>query len=326
MSILVTGATGFIGRHLVQRLTGDERRIRALLLPGEDASTIEPLGVEIARGDVGDAEAVKRAAEDCELIFHLAAKTDASSPSRAAFDEVNVRGTANVARAALRAGASRLVFCSSGALYGRAIKNRSIDENTAPRPDSAYSTSKLMAERVLWSHHERDGLPVVVARAPAVFGPGAMRWLNLFRTIASGRFRLVGAGEGHHHVADVSDIVDGLARCGSAPRAVGRTYVIAAAESLPLRDLIQAIGEEVGVTRLPPSLPAAPFRLYDTLNRHVYAWTGGRLPRADRIDLYLGDRAFDISRSRRELGYAPQVTVREAVRRTATWFKAHGHL
>ena len=276
MNVLVTGATGFIGCHLIERLTHEEGRIRALVLPEEDASALEPLGIEIVRGDVRDYQTVKRAAANCQLIFHLAAKTEASRPPRNALEEVNIQGTANVARAALHVGAGRLVFCSSGALYGRAIKNRSINEDTIPTPDSAYGKSKLLAERILLSHHQRDGLPVVVARTSAVFGPRAMSWLNLFQTIASGRFRLIGAGDCHYHVADVLDVVEGIALCGSVKGVEGRTYVIAGSESVRLRDLIQTIGEEVGVTRLPMNLPAGPFRLYEIANRHVYSWTGYR--------------------------------------------------
>jgi nucleoside-diphosphate-sugar epimerase len=326
MNVLVTGATGFIGRHLIERLTHGEGRIRALVLPEEDTSALEPFGIEIVRGDVRDYQSVERAAANCQLIFHLAAKTEASRAPRKALEEVNIQGTANVARAALHVGAGRLVFCSSGALYGRDIKNRSINEATIPTPDSTYGESKFLAERVLLSHHQRDGLPVVLARTSAVFGPGAVSWLNLFQTIASGRFRLIGAGQNHHHVADVVDIVEGLALCGSVKGIEGRTYILAGSESVGLRDLILMIGKKVGVTRLPRNLPAGPFCLYEIASRYVYSWAGCRLPRADRIDLYLGDRAFDLSVSRQELGYVPKVSTKEAVHRTAEWFKAQGYI
>lgn len=326
MKVLVTGATGFIGRHLIERLTHENHLIRALVLPEEDMSAVEPVSMDIVRGDVCDYQAVERAAVNCQLIFHLAAKTEASGSSRKALEAVNIQGTANVARAALHVGADRLVFCSSGALYGRAIRNRSINEETIPTPDSVYGKSKFLAERILLAHHKQDGLPVVLARISAVFGPGAISWLNLFQTIASGRFRLIGAGHNHHHVADVLDVVEGLALCGSVKGIEGRTYIIAGSESVQLRDLIKTIGEEVGLIRSPMNIPAGPFRLYEIASSHVYAWTSYRLPRADRIDLYLGDRAFDLYRSRQELGYTPKVSTREAVHRTTEWFKAHGYI
>jgi nucleoside-diphosphate-sugar epimerase len=275
---------------------------------------------------VRDYETQKRAASNCERIFHLAARTEASRPSSKDFEEVNVQGTENVARAALAAGAGRLVFCSSGALYGRAIRNRAINEETIPVPDSPYGRSKFMAEQILLTHHRREGLSLVLARTSAVLGPGAISWLNLFRTIAAGRFRLIGDGHNYHHVADISDIVEGLALCGSVKGIEGQTFILSGANPVCLRDLVQTIVEEVGAPGLPANLPAWPFRLYEAASRHLFSWTDHRLPRADRIDLYLGDRAFDVSLSGRVLGYIPKVNTTAAVHRTAVWFREHGYI
>ncbi len=326
MKVLVTGATGFIGRHLIERLVSEKHAVRALALPQENTSGIDRLGVEIVRGNVLDEPSLLRAASGCRLIYHLAARTEASGPSKKDFLEVNVQGTANVAKAALSVGVDRLVFCSSGALYGRDITNRAIDEETVPVPDSLYGQSKYLAEQALLSCQRRDGLPVVLARTTAVLGPGAMSWLNLFRTIASGRFRMIGAGHNYHHVSDISDIVEGLVLCGSVPGLSGHTCILAGPEWVELRDLVGTIAEAVDAPNVPAPLPAGPFHLYETASRHVFTWTGRRLPRADRIDLFFGDRAFDFSRSRRLLGYAPKVSMKEAVHRTAVWFKEHGYL
>lgn len=326
MKVLITGATGFIGRHLIKRLTTEKVSVRALVLPDEETSVLNLFGIEIVQGNVLDYQSLQRAASNCQGIFHLAARTEASGPSRKDLGEVNVQGTANVARAAMFAGVDRLVFCSSGALYGRALRNRSITEETVPLPDSPYGQSKFAAEQVLLSHHQLDGLPVVLARTSAVLGPGAMSWLNLFKTIANRRFRLIGGGCNHHHVADIEDIVDGLILCGSVPGIEGKSYILAGTESVRLRDLVQAIGEAVGATGLGTSLPEGPFRLYEMASRHVFSLVGCRLPRADRIDFYLGDRAFDLSRSFRELGYTPKMSTKEAVHRTGAWFKEQGYL
>jgi nucleoside-diphosphate-sugar epimerase len=326
MNVLVTGATGFIGRHLIQRLIQDEHHLRALVRPQTDASWLEKLGVEIVRGDIRDYAATERATANCELVFHLAAKTEALELPRKAVQAVNVKGTSNVARAAVQAGVNRIVFCSSVGVYGRVIKNLAIDEKTEVKPDSPYGESKVLAERIVLSHHERDGLPVVVTRLTTVFGPGAVGWLGLFQAIASGRFRLIGSGNNHHHLADVSDAVEGLALCGYGNRAEGRTYIIAGSRPVQLRELAQMIAEEVGVTRLAAGPPVGVLHLYKIVNKFVYAWTGRRLPRADRIDFFLGDRIFDISRGRSEPGYAPKVSMREAVARMAEWFRSRHYI
>jgi nucleoside-diphosphate-sugar epimerase len=326
MNVLVTGATGFIGRHLVERLLGEGHHVTAMVEQHLDAGRLEAAGVQVVRGDVRDYQSLLRAAMNCRVIFHLAARTEASGPTQKDLEEVNIRGTENVAQAALAVGAARLVFGSSVALYGRSIRNRAIHEETVPTPDSPYGRSKFLAEQLLRSLHQREGLPVVLVRLSAVFGPGAMSWLNLFQAIAAGRFRLIGRGDNHHHVADIVDVAEGLTLCGSVAGIEGRTYILAGAESVRLRDLIQAVGEEAGGPPLPPNLPIAPLRLYRMASRRVFQWTGYRSPLADRIDLYLGDRAFDLSRSRQELAYKPGVTTRNAVHRTAAWFKQHGYL
>ncbi len=326
MNVLVTGATGFIGRHLVERLVQEGGDIRALVLPQEDASALEALGVEIVRGDVCNYQAVERAVADCQVVFHLAAKVGELNPSREELQAVNVGGTANVARVAVEARVGRFVLCSSVGVYGRIIHNLAINESTVTQPDLPYAESKLLAERVVWSQHEYAGLPVVVTRLAGVFGPGARSWLSLFRSIASERFRLIGSGDNYHHYVDVADVVEGLVLCGTVKRVEGRTYIIAGSEPVRVRELVRMIGEEVGVTRFRANLPAGPFHLYKVLNKLAYTWSGHRLPRANRLDLCLSEKAFDISRGRQELSYVPRVTTREAVRRTAEWFKAQGYI
>lgn len=326
MNVLVTGATGFIGRHLSERLTNEGHPVRAFVLPGVSAAWLDALSIEIVHGDVRDYPAVERAMKDCQLVFHLAAQTEMPELPRKIFQAVNVQGTENVVRAALSTHAGRLVFASSTSVYGRVTENRVIDENTPTKPDSPYGESKMLAERIVISHYVQEGLPVVVARIVDVLGPGAMSWLGLFRSIASGHFRLIGSGDNYYHPVDVADVIDGLVLCGTVKGVEGRTYVITGREQLRLYELIRMIGEEVGMPHLPESLPAGPLYLYMILNRLVYMWTGRRLPRADRIGFFLSHRRFDLTRPQRELGYAPKVNIKESVHRMAAWFKAQGYI
>ena len=224
--------------------------MKALVTSSADAAWLEALGVEVVRGDIGDAYAVQRAADECGIIFHLAAKTEAAGLlSQQEVRVANVRGTENIARAALRASVGRLVFCSSVAVYGRMAKNRLIDENTETDPDSPYGGSKVLGEQIVLSARQREGLPVVVARLSTVWGPGSTSWLGLFRSIVSGQFRLVGAGTNFHHIADLSDVVEGLRLCASTKGIEGRTFILSGDEAVQLRRLVEMIGEEVGATR-----------------------------------------------------------------------------
>jgi nucleoside-diphosphate-sugar epimerase len=327
MKVLVTGATGFIGRHLVERLIAAGEPVKAFVRPAANAAWLDALGVEVVRGDIGDADAVERAADMCKIVFHLAAKTESLGLlSRHEVQVANIQGAENVTRAALRAGVERLVFCSSVAVYGRIAKNRLIDEQTEAAPDSPYGESKVLGEQVVQSARQRDGLPVVVARISTVWGPGTTSWLGVFRSIASGQFRLIGKGTNYHHIADVSDVVEGLLLCGSVKGVEGRTYILAGSESVQLRRLVEMIGEEVGTTRFLANLPEAPLHVYRVLDRMAVALIGRKLPRADRLAMFLGDRTFDIARSRQELGYVPRIGTNDTIHRMAEWFRANGHL
>ena len=325
MNILVTGATGFIGSHLVARLHAAGDSVRALVRKEPDASHLHMLGIEVVIGDVRDPAAVARATVGREVVYHLA-KAVSRAPS-AVLRSVNIEGTANVARAAIRAGVGRLVHCSTAAVYGRVRTEPAVHEDMPLAPDSPYSHSKALAEQLVRAKDIRDALAVIVARITHVMGPRADSSLPLFQAIAGRRFRSIGGGENHHHPADVSDIVEGLLRCGTVAGAEGRTYNLAGNQPIRLREMIRLIAAELEVGGpLPARLPAAPFRAYKRLNDMAVRITGSGLPRADGIAFLISDRILDISRARAELGYAPSVSVVETIHRTAEWYRQDGSL
>ena len=276
----------------------------------------------MVRGDVRDQRTVEHAAAHCQLVYHLAKAS--SSASGSTLQAVNVGGTANVARAALGAGVARLVHCSSVAVYGHRVGKAQFREDTAIRPDSPYAQSKALGEEAVRSH-AGDRLSVIIARITNVLGSRTMSWIDFFRSIAARRLRMIGPGDIHHHPADVSDIVEGLLLCGTVKGAEGRTYILAGKEPILLRDLIQLIKEELDVRgRLPRALPAGPFRVYMLLSDVFRTVTGAGLPRAHGVAFFMSDRVLDISRARQELGYAPRVSVPEAIHRTAEWYRSQG--
>ena len=323
--MLVTGSTGFIGPHLTERLLVDGATVRALVRPGTDATRLEALGAEVVRGDVRDLESVRAAMRGCELVFHLAGRTSHGNLPASEMESINVDGTANVARAAVEEGARRFVHAGTTRVYG-IIRNHAITEATALCPDVPYSASKARAERILSDERSRSGLPFVIARITSVFGPASQSWRDLFVSIATGRFRPLGACDNYYHPADVSDIVDGLARCGMAVGIDGETFILAGPESLRLRELLALIAEEADGPPIRRHLPGAPLVLYGAFANAARAAGLRRLPRLDRVEFFLNDRIFDISHARDRIGYAPQVGVREAIRRTAEGYREQGLL
>lgn len=324
MKVLVTGATGFIGSHLVERLLERGDEVTAFVRASADATRLVTKGVNIVVGDVREERDVERAAKGSRLVYHLArAKAHGTRPM-SEVRAVNVDGTANVARAATRSGVERIVYSSSAAVYGSRVRRKPVAEDDLPNPDSPYARSKAMSEDALREH---AGVPLVIARVTAVLGPGSRSWLPILRSVAARRLRLIGNGTNWHHPADVSDIVDGLILCGTEAVAAGRIYNLAGGEPITVGDMIGLVAAELQIEGDPPSaVPAAPFDLYLWVNRIADRVAGVRLPRVDSVAFLTSDRILDLSRAENELGYTPRVGVRQAVARTAEWCRSEGLL
>jgi nucleoside-diphosphate-sugar epimerase len=320
---LVTGAAGFLGSHLVEDLANEGCRVRALVRPSSDTAPLEPLDVEIMRGDVTNPEVARHAVRGCRAVYHLAAARS-HDVTREAHYATNVQGTKCLAGAALEAGVARFVYAGSAGVYGT-ISEGPINEDSPLAPNSHYRRSKLLAENALSVYQDR-GLAVVTARIASAYGPRSANWVGLFRAVASGRFRIVGNGMNHVQMGYVSDIVQGVRLCGDVPGIEGRRYLIAGSEALALRRFVEIVAEDLGVTCAISSVPAPPFKLLAGVYDICFRVAGIELPRADVLDLHLSDRRFDISRAQAEIGYVPRVDLRHGVRETLAWCRSQGLL
>jgi nucleoside-diphosphate-sugar epimerase len=313
VTIGLTGASGFIGTYLTARLLADGHHLSIVARPSTDTSALAARGVRITRGDVRDVAAGCGAFDGCEAVVHLARAK--GHPRRWGSEEqsVSVDGTAAVVRAARDAGVQRIVVCSSSQVYPHRMPDAWITEATPCAPASPYGRSKVMAEEA--ARAASAGAPLVIARITAVMGPEAAGWRGMFRSIAARRLRLVGGGLNWIHPADALDIVDGLIRCATVPVASG-VYNLAGPDPVRLCDLVAIAAGLQGVTGAQPAhLPDFAASLYLAANRLSERVAGVRLPKADAVAFLSGDRRLDLARARRDLGYAPGVTVEAAVRR-----------
>jgi nucleoside-diphosphate-sugar epimerase len=313
-----------VGSHLAEVLVHAGYEVKALVRPTSDIALLRALEVEVVRGDITDPAAVERAVSGCQHVYHLAAKTTVSNVSKRAYYAANVEGTASVARAALKANAERLVYGSSAGVNGT-VAGSPVDEHTEPHPDSHYRASKLMGEEVVMASRQKKGLPVVVARIASIYGPQSVSWRGLFQAIAARRFRIIGAGENRTHMGYVSDVVEGLQRCAETHGIEGQCYLLTGNEPLQLRQLVGAIAQELGLPQPQGSTPAASFRAFYALALAVYHSLGVELPYAHRYELFLTDRVFNIAKAQKELGYRPQVSMREGIRQTVRWYREKGY-
>lgn len=330
MRLLVTGATGFTGGHLAATLARRGHDVRALVRPASlerfAGTAAAAAGAVAVAGDLTDAAAVTRACDGVEVVYHIAATYREAGQPASAYRAINVDGTLNVLRGARAAGARRVVHCSTGGVHGH-VARPPANEDAPFNPGDIYQETKLEAETAAREFGRREGLDVVVARPIGIHGPGDTRFLKLFRGLARGRFPMLGRGDAFYHLTYIDDLVEGFRLCGEVPAAAGRTYILAGARYTTLAELVAIIAAELGVA--PPRIhwPVWPF------------WTAGLLCELvcvplriepplyrRRVDFYTKSRAFDISRARAELGYAPAVSLEEGIHRTAAWYRAQGLL
>ncbi|MEL6106173.1 MAG: NAD-dependent epimerase/dehydratase family protein [Planctomycetota bacterium] len=243
--VLVTGATGFVGGRLAERLHLEQRAdVVALVRNWTRAVWVSRYQVEMSQGDVQDFEPVSEAMKGCDIVFHCAS----GGGSMAEFMSINVNGTENVIKACLKHGVKRLIYVSSIAVHGPSPPDGA-DENDAYRSmNRGYSDSKIEAEkRVLRAGRESD-LEVVIVRPTFVWGPrSALFTVRPLREIAGGSFRFVDEGQGDCHAVFIETLVDAIIAAATVEDAVGRSYLVTDGYGLKWREFYSRYAELLGV-------------------------------------------------------------------------------
>lgn len=318
MKVLVTGAHGFIGSHLVEKLVAEGASVRALVSPW---GTLENLAgvqdqIEIVRADVGEPESLRGVCHDINLIFHAAARVADYGPE-AAFTRVNVLGTENLLREAEQAGVTRLVLVSSVAVH-RYTGFRDADPRTLPRDGdvNAYARSKVAAEDAL-----RAAQIETVTVRPGLW-PFGRRDPNFKRVVAAlkkGRLPLVDGGRAVVNTAYVENLVDGLWLAGTVPQAAGSVYVVADAGAPSWREVFAELARILGAPQPRLSLPGWLSEPLGGSVERVYGLVAP--PLEPPLTRYRGalmrrDVHFSLSLAHTELGYHPAVSWQEGLART----------
>jgi nucleoside-diphosphate-sugar epimerase len=325
LDVLVTGANGFVGRHLVLALQERGDRVRALSSPAGDVGWLAEHEVAIFRGDVRATDALAEPMRGADAIVHLAAETKKKwGPAQVAY-HINVTGTENVCRAVLTAGVRRLVHVSTSAVYNLAVR-RPVTEDVALQPlDDPYCLTKAQGDRLVQRMIRDDHLPAVIVRLGALLGPGdGLNFGRLADRVRSGKAIIVGSGNNVVDFVYVTDVVQALLKALDSERAVGQIYNISNDQPLTQKQYLSAIAQEMGVW--PPRVHVPYHAMYAAAYaaERVSMLSGYRIrPVITRhgIKILGGEGRLSIDKARRHLGYVPQTPMREAVRLTAAWYK-----
>ena len=324
MRILVTGATGFTGGHLARALAARGHHVRAF--QRDPAGGPIPAGTELAVGDLRDLAAVKSAVKDVEVVYHIAATYRQAGVLHDVYRAVNAIAAGQLVEAAAAAGVRRVVHCSTVGVHGD-IEHPPANEDAPLKPGDIYQETKLEGERLARDAGERLGIEVTIVRPTGIYGPGDRRLLKLFRGVSRRRWITLGSGRIYYHLTYIDDLVEGFRLCGEHPSAANRTFILAGGEVTTLNDLIALVANVAGVPTPTIHLPVWPFWMAGALCEALCAPLGIEPPiYRRRVDFFTKSRAFDIDRAKREIGYAPQVGLRDGIGRTIEWYRAHGWL
>lgn len=317
MNVLVTGAGGFIGSHLVDSQLEKDNFVRAVDLHVDRlAHVARHPSLQILPGDILDKRLVQEIVANIEVIYHLASAHLDVRLGNDHYRRVNVEGTLSLLEAAHQAGVKRFVHCSSVGVIGD-VEHPPADETSACHPSNIYEQTKLEGEQAAVEFARRTGFPVVVARPAWVFGPRCPRTEKLFRTIAKGRFLIFGNGRNLRHPVYITDAIQGLERCAQAENASGEIYIIASHAPVRVVDLARAISQELGVQPPRLHLPILLGRAAGLALELAFKPSGQQPPFSRRsVDFFLKHNAYDISKACRELGYQPQVDLQTGIRNT----------
>ena len=313
--VLVTGATGFIGRRLIDRLTAAGVPVTALLLENEAVPTEWGGSVEIARGNVCDPASVRSALAGVGTVFHLAALVAEQNSDYDAHWAVTAEGSRNVYAAAAIQGA-RVVVTTSICAYGDRV-SRDVCEETSERGlhQGPYGRAKQGQEDFAREAHERDGLAVTVVRPSNVFGIGSKPWLQMLsERIATGTMVVLG-GSGNAGLVYVENLVDALLLVAANDVAIGRTYNVCDGAPVTWRKYMDDLAAILEVAP-PPEVPREALYEAALANEDPAQNIGPRseeIPPLEMLNLVGADSRFPTDRIREDVGWTPRVTYEEAL-------------
>lgn len=318
---LVTGASGFIGSHLVEALVPRDWRVRCLVRKTSLLKWLPTDDITLINGQIEEpGEDLDRAVKNVSIVFHLAGLTSAVDDE--AYSAVNVEGTRNLVEAMQRsAPEALLVFCSSLSAAGPA-RRRPVNETDDPEPITAYGRSKLAAERVV----SESGLDNLIVRPPAVYGPRDVDILAAFRLAKYGLALRVAPPGQRLSMIHAEDLARGLVQ---AAEAEGRgVYYMTDGMIHTWEGIMEQIARAVGKRPRVIGVPSAFADIVSRAERLRGSLTGTKpLLTPDRaLELSQVDWTCDDTRARLDLDYESTISLPDGMRMTAEWYRVHGFL
>lgn len=319
----ITGASGFTGGALVDRLARDGWHVKVLVREGSEYTP--PANVEVIVGPLNSPQVLARLVKDAEFVVHIAAMFREEG-SREAFFEINYAATRELLTAAKAAGVKRFVYCSTIGVHGH-VEQTPANENAPFNPRDFYQDSKLAAERACADQIGQGPMEIVIVRPASIYGPGDLRMLKMFRMLDKGFFIFVKKGKPNFHPVYIDDLVDGFVLSMTVPEAAGQTFIIGGPEYVPLRDYVALAARTIGARPPRWSVPYALMYGASVVCEALCRVIKVQPPlHRRRLSFFKHNRAFSIAHAQKVLGYRPLVDTAEGFAHTVAWYRSQGLL
>lgn len=328
MKAFVTGATGMVGSHLVEKLINEGHQVKVLARKTSNTEHLKKLGVELCYGDMtSSSDTLRPFLEDVEWIFHIAAFVS-DWASREEMVKANVDSLRNLAHASNPKTLKRFIFIGSMAVLGMG-KQDNLDES-APwiHTGDNYNYTKILGEQLAIKLAREENYPITILRPPYIYGPRDRQFFpRVVQSLEKGMFKYIGDGNQPFSLVSVHNLVDALILAAKhTERPSGEIYMITDGEAVTRRQLVEILCEEMGFQKpkaqVPIWLAYALCPVFEGLNKLTKSKKTPLINRF-RIKFMYTHLTFNVDKARRELGYSPGVKTLEGLRESAKWFSEH---
>lgn len=335
MSILITGVPGWLGTRLTEALSSGiefhgkyfpPRKVRCLVLRNIDLLSLKQLDISLFCGDVNDASTLVEPFKSVESVFHLCGLIHPKGKVNDFF-EINTKGTKNVLNAAIKAGVKRFIYMSSNSVAGIRFNKEVMTEEDIPAPYMAYGKSKYLAEKMVLEAASNGLIEAVIIRTCWFYGPNQPeRQTRFFRMIKNGNPIIFGSGNNLRSMSYIDNSIQGLFLAEKSEIANGRVYWIADRRPYSTIEIYRTIAELLEIKDFKPRFVPGVISEVCKVADGILQKFGFYVPEIHVAGEMNKDIACSIEKAEKELGYNPEVDLKEGMRRSIKWCRENGIL
>ncbi|MBN2228514.1 MAG: NAD-dependent epimerase/dehydratase family protein [Candidatus Thorarchaeota archaeon] len=327
MKILLTGATGFVGRKLIPRILDEGHEVIALVRKTSNVEGL-PKGIEIREADLLDIGSIEAAVQDIDIVIHLAAYFDFYPSDTELMYKVNVEGTRNLMSACVGTKVERFIYCSSTEAIGP-VRYPPGNEDTELTPSFDYGQSKVVAEQSIREITKDTKLDHIILRPTGIMGEGDLYTaFEAIEAVNDGTIPVLpGDGKKHLMYTHVDDVVEGFIKAITSKSALNNTIILCPDEPLTYNELFEFVAETCGVEPPKRKIPTSIAKIgigvlspFKNRRKTTFLWHMQTVQSMDE------DRWYKNAKAKKLLGWEPKVTMREGIKRAIDWYFENGFL